>query len=527
MYLGNFYKKLLKLSFHEKIRIFFYPFFIIFEVPIAWIRSLWASRILLNGQWDRYMGFWPHNAINSLFYRVQWFNINKYGRYGISPVLGLGNYPLFAWFHLSLPSSYIYANAGAVTTLFGTTMWALSHIIWIDVIAWWWVLLLTGMLFFSSISYALAFFRQNYQILGWMWFPLSMYLVGENYYVLASFAWLIVAFFAITPIFFAFIVVFMISIIQSDIFPVLSIIPSILFLSLRILPLLRTDGFFDSLNNIAKLIGANRKKVRYRREEIFFGVTNLYFIVLYFLSALIIILLNGSVGFLPLVGVFIYFINQKICRIADTQSVFILITSLFTFSALQSVPSVPVALAFFLAVNPFGHFLYIQKFNDLHNKAIYYCPPFDHTELLRSVKIFFNKIAKSRRVYFAFNDPQGMYSKLFDGYNVIYQLPLLVASEKGVHMFPDWYAVSETNYDGSPPIWGREVEEVESICRHWNASYAIVYQSSKTELDEKWEKDFDLISVIDWSDLIGYFNGFQPWSSNLDIPKWFLLKLKV
>ena len=51
------------------------------------------------------MGFHPHNAINSLFYRTQWINLDRYGRSQHSPVLGLGDYPLKNWFHLSLPAS--------------------------------------------------------------------------------------------------------------------------------------------------------------------------------------------------------------------------------------------------------------------------------------------------------------------------------------------------------------------------------------------------------------------------------------
>ncbi|HEY6354104.1 MAG TPA: hypothetical protein VIY30_06420, partial [Burkholderiaceae bacterium] len=66
-------------------------------VVAAWMRSLWASRVLLRGQWQRYQGFHPLNALTSFFYKTQWLNIERFGRWGVSPLLGLGNYPLSRW----------------------------------------------------------------------------------------------------------------------------------------------------------------------------------------------------------------------------------------------------------------------------------------------------------------------------------------------------------------------------------------------------------------------------------------------
>ena len=98
-------KKMLSLPIAIKLEILFYPFFLLYRMPIAWAKSLWEARILLNGQWHRYMGSNPQNAINSMFYRTQWINLDRYGRNGVSPILGLGQYPLKNRFHLSLLSS--------------------------------------------------------------------------------------------------------------------------------------------------------------------------------------------------------------------------------------------------------------------------------------------------------------------------------------------------------------------------------------------------------------------------------------
>ena len=42
----------------------------------AWLRSLWAARILLDGQWHRYRGFSAQSSLTSFFYATQWLNIS-------------------------------------------------------------------------------------------------------------------------------------------------------------------------------------------------------------------------------------------------------------------------------------------------------------------------------------------------------------------------------------------------------------------------------------------------------------------
>ena len=101
----------------------------------------------------------------------------------------------------------------------------------------------------------------------------------------------------------------------------------------------------------------------------------------------------------------------------------------------------------------------------------------------------------------SFDDPRG-YSNIFDGYRVIHELPLMVASNRK-YLFPDWWAVAETNYEGAPQCWGRSLDEVIKNCETWNAKYAIVYQVSDSAL-EKWNKDFELVAEFDWKSYKSY-----------------------
>ena len=511
----------------SKIEILFYPFFLIYRMPRAWILSLWRSRVLMNGGWSRYMGFHPHNSINSLFYRTQWINLNRYGRSKISPILGLGNFPLKNWFYLSLPATYVYANAGAVTTLGCTLVWIFSHFLWLGETSIWWAITVTLLLFFSSTSYVMAFVRQNYQMLGWMWLPAALYFTLHSEFIHSSFAWFAMGVFGITPAFFAVPIVISISIELGSYLHLIVLLPIFLITISSFIPLInRSNGEgYDTLNKIAKLIGITQKSVRYDRGMKRLGFKNIYFILLYFISCLILSFTQDGIPIYPLVGLLLFLINQRFLRVADEQSLILIITSLFAAAALQSGPSLLTFLAIWLAFNPAAFFLSIQGIGKPGGDAsILISEPFDHSELMLAMNNFLSDINVGEKVYFAFNDPNGKYFNVFDGYRVIHELPLNIASERAFHLFPDWWAVLQTNYEGAPQCWGRSVEDVIDNCFRWDAKYAIIYQPSGQHLCSKWKNHFSLISEFDWNDYRHLFRGVDIWPSTHPTPKWFLLR---
>ena len=69
-------------------------------------------------------------------------------------------------------------------------------------------------------------------------------------------------------------------------------------------------------------------------------------------------------------------------------------------------------------------------------------------------------VPEGSKVYFAFSDPDGSYGKIFDGYRHIHEVPLHVATLRKINLFPDWWAVSQTNYVEAPNCWGRTKNEV-------------------------------------------------------------------
>jgi hypothetical protein len=504
-----------------KLELFFYPILLIWRMPIAWTKSLWEARILLNGRWHRYMGFHPQIAINSLFYRTQWINLDRYGRKGVSPILGLGQYPLKNWFHLSLLSSYIYANAGAVTTLLGTLFWVFSHLIWIDSVGSLHVLVITMILFFSTTAYAMAFARQNYQILGWMWLPMALYGVSSEQWALAAFAWFAAGMAGITPVFFAVPIMIMMSLMSESWLPILVLIPALILTASRLLPLILEGGLSSALTNTAKMIGMTQRKVRYNREMNRWSIFTLYFFSLYAISALALWWVTDQLPALLLLGAGLFLVNQRFFRVADEQSVLILNVTLWALVVMQNQGSWLLPAIFWLAASPLGVLLAIQSRSRLEMLVN---QPFDTEAVLQKLRNLVSEVLPGEVVYCAFGDPNGRYSNIFDGYRIIHESVLCVAAEKGIHAFPDWYAVAETNYEGAPQCWGRSVDAVVTNCAHWDADYALIYQAAGTEIDEKWLHQFEVIGSVDWADITPASSDVQLWSAENPTPKWFLLK---
>ena len=517
--------KFFKLPFLWKVKIIFAPIHLFLIMPRAWVRSLWESRVLLNGQWDRYMGFHPINSIAYLFYRTQWINIRRYGRFNRSPIIGLGNYQLSRWFHLSLLASYVYSNAGAVTTLFCTLILVFSHLVWAQSVDFWWALSLILLFFLSSTAYSMAFARQNYQILGWAWYPIALWATLESQYFLALFFWWAASAFSITAIFFAVPLVIYIAYEDLQFSQVFVLLPAVITVGFRIFSPLFAGNFSEAILSMAKLIGVSRSNVRDSREMENYGLSTWYFTFLYLTSIAMVWLTLESAPMLMLIGLCFFVINQRFIRVADVESVVLVNAFLYMATALSSEPSGVIILAGLILLNPFGKFMDIQSFAE-NSKfgAITIFKPIDRSNLIALVVNFLKRTEVSGRLLFCYDDPSGKYENIFDGYRNFHELILNAAAEIDSHVMPDWYAVSETNYQGAPQIWGRSLDAAIQNCEILSASYIVIYQVGNSELDEKWTKDFQLLSVLDWSEpknlaLIG--EGF--WGENEVPPKWFLL----
>jgi len=522
--MSKVFEKLKQLSVQEWLELIFYPVVLIYRMPVAWFHSLWAARILLNGQWHQYMGFNPQNALNSFFYRTQWLNVDRYGRRGVSPVIGLGNYPLSRWFHLSPLSSYLFANAGAVTTLLGTLVWVFTHLIWMEsTLNPFWVIAVTVTLFFSSTAYSMAFARQNYQILAWMWMPLALYSVMNAHWVMAAFAWFAASLAGITVIFFAIPLMLVYAVANEKPEAFLVLIPSFFSVATQFIPSFVSGSLKKDLLNVGKLIGAVKKKVKYKRMSMRLDIVTLYFSIINVVVCSLLWWFQGVFPLIPFVTAYFFFINNCVLRVADIESMFMMNVTVLCAQVISS-PSLVAIMILWLAVTPLPLFMGITTKKNMMRIAKQ--PPFNHASLESGLEKLFSAIPSGSRIMLAFEDPKGVYENIFDGYRVLLELPLYVAAKRGIHLFPDWYAVGETNYEGSPDIWGRIPHAVDENIREWNAQYALVYQDRIADLNEEWKAVFEIIGVFDWSDYEIDLSGYSIIKGGLHFPVFILLGRK-
>lgn len=88
---------------------------------------------------------------------------------------------------------------------------------------------------------------------------------------------------------------------------------------------------------------------------------------------------------------------------------------------------------------------------------------------------------------------------------------------------PDLWAIFETNYQGAPDFWGRDVGPVLKNARFWKADYVIIYQNAGTPLESKWEEaGFKVLNKFSWADYDEDLRGSRPY--NGEPPDWWLMK---
>lgn len=491
---------------------------------VAWWRSLWASRVLLAGRWQRFRGFHPQNALTAFFYANQWLNLSRYGADAASPVVGLGNYPLSRWFHLSMLSSCLYANAGAVCTLLGTLAWTASHAVWFDAAPAYWVTVVMVLVLCSSTAFAMAFTRQNYNILGWLWLPVALFGVFHGQYGLSALAWLAASLASVTVIAAAVPLMIVQAWSAGTPEPLFSLLPALLKVALHLVPAGPHAETRRSLGVMGRVIGVVSRGTRYRRTSKRLRPFSTYFVLIYTAGCGLLAWEHG-LPLLPLVALALFLVNQVWLRFADEQSVILMFVSVFAAHALLAPPSLLTLLALVVVLNPLPVFLGLCDFERQGSlvRVQMQCP-FDHEPLQKAMQAFFAPVLAGQRILFAFDDPDDVYENVFDGYRTLLELPLFVCAEQEVHLFPDWHAVAETNYPGSPNFWGRAPDKVLENARHWHAGHVVVYADSGVALDDGWARfGFEVMGVFDWSHWGETLRGHALWRS-VEPPCWYLLR---
>ena len=517
------------------LRIILTPVTILFTTPVRLIQSIWNCRILSKGQWGNYHNFAANLGLDYLFYWIQSVNIQRYGRHGVSRELSLGKFPLSKMFYMTGLSFRLYHKLGSMSIIIGMFGWLAAHLLWFDMneIGILYGISALALCLISTTFYVNLFERQNYNVFGWMFFPAGLFGILTGNYFLASMAWLGASFGSFTVFYLSFWVTLAVALLKLDWFVLLTLSPGIIKIATHFFPLFTEGNLRESIGNTAKLIGV-RKKAKYKRTKLklvggSYLVGGLYLLGLWgILCAAIYFWAHPIFGFvkwqqacLVALAPLFLFLNKHVSRFADDHNLYMFFLSLST--AVMMLQNNIVLLPFYwIAISPVPLKLGFSEsdvFDIVPKKE-----PFFVCHLIHSVEKFLHQVPSNSQVLFAWEDPKGKYHNIFDGYRAPLQLLLYVAACRKIHLFPDWYAILENNYQGAPDFWGRDIEQVITNVDKWDVDFVIIYQESGSELDPKWAKNgFLKLNVLSWRDLEPELKGQQPFRGPW--PDWWLLKV--
>src|SRR5437773_1172022 len=181
-------------------------------------------------------------GIVSLFYRTAALNLYRFGRRGRSRTLGLGDFELGKLFHYPLAALYSYGGAGAVTLLIGMFGWWMAHFVWLGAAPPGWVALVMGLAVISTTFYGSTFGGQNYNVLGWAFFPIGIYGLMTGQWILAGAAWLAASFGSPTVVVLGGGLSLLVAVMDGTSLPLLALGPAALKLSTHLVPLAQTHA---------------------------------------------------------------------------------------------------------------------------------------------------------------------------------------------------------------------------------------------------------------------------------------------
>lgn len=518
----KFDKLIKRFGWFSLVKLLFYPFTTFVTTPIRLAQTLWGCRVLLEGKWQNYNCFTPHNGINSLCYWTQALNFYKFGRSGSSPYLGLGNYPMWHFFHNSLVSLYLYWGASTITVLLSMFSGILMHLIWIGSVNTGWVLIIIFLAMISTTFYANTFALQNYNALGWFFLPLGLYGIYTENWIIAGVAWFFASFGSFTVVFLGGILSFVVAVTTWNLFPLFAILPAGLKLVTHFYPFLAQGNLKSALLKVMKSIGMIDCNLKYKfTSSKRMGIREVYFLFIYaqFFIATCVIIKN--VPILLCVGIMIFLLNSRFVRFADFQSMQMLMFGLATAEILR-IQEPWLLLSYWILISPLPLLVGFPSMRNVFD-LVPKLAPFFIKKLIDDMENFLKSVEPGQRVLMVFDVPQDIREKIFDGYRVLLELPLYVSSKKGIHFMPDWWGVFELNYKGAPDFWGRSPNSVIENINRWKADYVVIYQDESTELEAKWKTaGFDVVSKFSWANHEKELIGVKPYSG--ETPDWWLLK---
>ena len=521
-----------------------FPFFTLIWGPLRLFYSLWSVRSVFWLRGTDAISFSPRHGLNQFFYWTQDENFGQFGRYGTSSLVGLGQFPLYRWFHLTILSTKLYRALGWRLPLICMFIWLACHSLWLsnDGIEPIWVLLVTGLAMISTSFYAQAFVVQNYNVLGWMLLPTGIWALVSEQFLLAGFIWFLMSFFSVTSVVVAGFLCVVGGLLHFNISYFIIMFPASIKLATHFLPfiVMRQKAVNSNKQNtsvsaqpliysviltLLRTIGLLSQNSKYQRKgNRYLDPTFLIISALYLQYILTQLFVFGSVDWYIGAGFSLFVINSCILRFADNQSMWITMFTLASASMIQH-PDILLLCSYWILISPLS-----LVFGDTDRRSLLFPKGwrvYNHVTVLGKIYQFFKPVQKHQRIFAVFSDPNGDYSRIFDGFRILMEPAFFVATKKSIHLMPDWYAVTETNKKNSPEIFGNDLDKLTKNAQEYQANFIMTYDSDNAGLfSELKNAGYEEIAILDWHDLSEKLQPVSIWDCP-DVPIWRLWKVPV
>lgn len=498
------------------VKLLFSPLFLIITTPFMMIKLWWNCRVLLQGKIDQYNRFSGIPAINCFFYWTQAYNLKKFGKRGISNLIGLGKFNLSKFFYVPRLGNFLFWKFSILVTLVSFIGFALSHCLWMFNSHNFYPIYITIIILFSVLLYS-CIDRVNYNSLGWVFLPVFIWSVSHDNFLLSSIITGVIGVFSITVGVFAFIIGMVFYGFKTDIKIFYIMFPLIFISALRFYPSFKDNNSTKTGNvfiNILKLIGVLSTNVKYKRKKKI-SILGIYFTILFSCFLAIALYQSNFIlnPFLVIISVFISLLflgESRLFRFADSHSYLIStwsVTAAYTITSEDSI----LVYAFLLVSNPIPLFgLFTSK-----KPPLLLVPerrPIFVGDAISKVREFLNGIDSGERILFQFDNPNGSYNRIFDGYRNVYELLLYCGNLQNLHIFPDWYFIQETNTSDGLEVWGRNLADVFLTKEKISFDYFIAYETQTNPLSAEFYNNSRISKIrsLNLSDLRDDFSPDPP-----------------
>ena len=407
--------KLKQITFNRILNLFYYN---IISLPLNIIYLIRSLKYLIRSfsRPNSYKMFSEKNALLYYYYDSHAYLLKKYGRN--VDLNFISNKPFFLgkWFFISKPSIFIFYFNNAFTILVSIGILLLLFFLLYFNLSLNFFLLIVTFFFSSKIIHQIRY--QNYNIIGWSFFPLLIYGINSQDYIVLSIVGVLFFETSITVFFVGLIYLFTFMLIE-DLNPLnilYASVPSIVLILLRIYPLFKKNILLRTFSIILNAIGFLKQRkdtfVRPNKtmsENIYDTLVTLSLI----LFSIVYYFENKVFPVFFIVAILVHVFN-KFKRFADPESTDMLLIISGFYEISENLSLSIIIVSWFLIFNPFIDFLIDKNINELKSGKL---KPLKIDTMNRHINNFIKNLNKGDRVFFVYNDPNKDYNKLFNYHN--------------------------------------------------------------------------------------------------------------